>query len=100
MAVDHVHVTTGGATTTEEEFERKATRAVRAVVMGELEDAYAEFHANPGGAGFGRLQEAMYAAQMVAQAYGKTYIVQTLADVPVADWLPTIAKHVHERLES
>lgn len=83
--------------TVEQEFNMKAQRAVRAVVMGELEDAYTAFWAHPGGGHFGRLQDAMYAAQLIAQDYGKRFVVEDLVDVPVSQWLDKIKKFVDSR---
>ena len=76
----------------DKDFEIKVTRAVNAVVMGELDDAYTAFRANPGGAGFTDLENAMWAAQYIKQHTHEEWIQKMLPDVPVAKWIEAIVR--------
>ena len=78
--------------TVEEEFSNKVTRAVNAVVMGELDDAFAAFRSNPGGPGFGALHDAMWAAQYIKQSSHRQWIQETLPHLPIPLWIDTIVK--------
>jgi len=78
--------------THEEVFALKVTRAITAVVMGELDDAFAAFRANPGGPGFGALHDAMWAAQYIKQPSHRDWIQKTMPDVPVGLWIEVLVK--------
>jgi len=76
---------------TDKEFKTMRMRAITAVVMGALDDAFAAFRANPGGPGFGALHDAMWAAQFIKQSSHEDWIMNKVLDLPIGSWLEVIA---------
>lgn len=66
--------------------------ALDAVVIGNLDDAFANFRRNPAGPHWEALENAMWAAQYIKQSSHREWIVENLMHAGIGTWMDTIVK--------